>query len=168
MAIPKVDLVEWYGRAAAVPMGTRALDRVLWQVVPFNKALKPHVIQLSPDEVGVELKTRKLLHNHLGSMHAAAIFTVGEYVQGLLMLSNAGALGAELILTSLTIDYTAKAKGDVVARARMTPEIRATVKEGLARGDNTELQLQSVVSDAVTGKQLAVLRGTWKLRPPRV
>lgn len=167
MAIPKVDLVEWFGRASAVPLGTRALDRVLWQVVPFNKALKPHVVQLSLDEAGVELKLKRLLHNHLGSMHAAAIFTVGEYVQGLLTLSNAGAMGAELILTSLTIDYLAKAKGDVVARARMPAETRSTVMAGLARGENIEFHLSSVVSDAVTGKELAKLRGTWKVRPPR-
>src|SRR5689334_19820398 len=112
MAIPRIDLVTWFNRLQAFPMGTQALDRVLWRVVPFNLALKPHVIGMTNDDVSVAVgPLRRGLTNHLGSMHAAVLFTAAEYVQGLLIMSNAGRLGAELILKSLSIDYTAKAKG---------------------------------------------------------
>jgi acyl-coenzyme A thioesterase PaaI-like protein len=167
VAIPKLDLVSWFKRMNAFPMGSHALDRVLWRVVPLNAVLKPHLLDVGLDEVRVGLKIRKVLHNHLGSMHAGALFTVGEYSQGLLIMANAGAMGAELILVRLTIDYVAKARGDVVCTARINDETRQLVKDGLARGENTELVQTSVITDAMTGRELAVAKGTWKARPPK-
>ena len=167
MAIPKVDLVTWFKRMNAFPMGSHALDRVLWRVVPFNQILKPHVLDVTLDEVRVGLKMRKALHNHLGSLHAGVMFTLGEYAQGLLIMANSGAMGAELILVRLTIDYVAKGRGDVVCTARITEETRQTVKAGLARGENTGFVQQSTLTDAMTGQELAVAKGTWKARPPK-
>lgn len=66
---------------------------------------------------------------------------------------------------ALTIDYTAKARGDVFAEARMDEATRKLVKDGLARGDNTEVVLSSVVKDSASGSEVARLRGTWKARP---
>ncbi|MBI5496593.1 MAG: YiiD C-terminal domain-containing protein [Deltaproteobacteria bacterium] len=167
MAIPRVDLVTWFNRLSAFPMGREALDRVLWRVVPFNVALKPAVTRVSLDEVQVSLRMRRTMANHLGSMHAAALFTVGEYVQGLAIMANTGAMGAELILVTQHIDYTAKARGDVLAEARITEETRQQVRAGLERGENTEVVLESVVKDAKTGAEVARLRGTWRARRPR-
>jgi len=167
MAIPKVDIVSWFKRANALPMGTRALDRVLWRVVPFNKSLKPHVLNITPDEVRVELGLSTAAMNHLRSMHAAALVTVGEYSQGLLILANAGNLGAEVILKDLQIEYTAKGRGTVVASAAMTEETRQTIRDGLGRNENPQVVLTSTVSDVRTGETVATLRGTWKARRPK-
>jgi acyl-coenzyme A thioesterase PaaI-like protein len=148
-------------------MGSRALDRLMWRLVPFNRVLRPHVLSVTVDEVRVELKLRRILHNHLGTMHAAALVSVAEYAQGLLITANAGGMGAELILARLSMDYLAKARGDVVATARLAEGVRQQVVDALGRGDNTELTVQSVVTDAATGQDLAVLKGTWRARPPR-
>ena len=167
MILPRADLVGWFRRLNAFPMGSRALDRVLWRVVPFNKMLRPHLVSATREEVRVELKLRKSLHNHLDSMHAAALVSVGEYAQALLIVANAEGLGAEVILARLTVDYLAKARGDVVSTARMTDAARRAVKEGLGRGENVELSVQSVITDAGTGLELARLKGSWRARAPR-
>lgn len=167
MANFKVDLVAWYNRASLLPLGTRALDRVLWRVVPFNQSLKPHLLHVSTDEVRAEIKLTTAAMNHLRSMHAAALVTIGEYVQGLLILANAGSLGAEVILKDLHIDYTAKARGPVVASAIMTEQTRETIRDGLSRNENPQVILTSTVSDSATGQTVATLKGTWKARRPR-
>jgi acyl-coenzyme A thioesterase PaaI-like protein len=167
MAMPKIDLVSWFQRASLVPMGTRAMDRLLWRVVPFNRGIKPRVTMVSTDEVRAEVQLRKDTMNHLGSMHAGVLFTLGEYVQGLVIVANAGGLGAELILKEVSIDYKAKAKGAVAASARMADDVRAEIRAGLERGDNTAVTLVSNLVDSKTGDPLATLKGQWLARRPK-
>ncbi|MEW5850327.1 MAG: YiiD C-terminal domain-containing protein [Myxococcota bacterium] len=167
MALPKVDLVSWFNKASRLPKGRSVLDRALWQVVPFNASVKPRVIKLSEDEVVTEVALRRAVANHLGSMHAAVLVTVGEYAQGLLILANAGKLGAEIIIQRLSIEYTAKAKGTVQARCTLPPNFREHVAEALARGENPSVTLESVLTDKKTGQQVAVFTGLWRARRPK-
>ncbi len=165
--LPRVDLAAWFRRCQAVPLGTRAIDLVVARLVPLNGVLRPRLLHVAEDEVRVGLALRPVLRNHLGSMHAAALVAVGEYAQALLVYAGAGTTGVDTILATLDVEYLAKARGDVVAAARMDPGTRAGLRDALASGRNETLGLSSVVSDAVTGRELAVLRGGWRARAAR-
>lgn len=167
MEMPRVDVVAWYNRLSAIPGMTALWDRAFWQVVPFNRLVKPHVLTLTADEVVAQVRLRRSTMNHLRCMHASVLFTAGEYAQGLLIIANAGQLGAEVILRNFTIDYVAKARGNVLSRAEMTPEMRSTITEGLARGENPELTVTSTLTDEKSGAVVAVCKGVWRARRPR-
>lgn len=163
-AAASVDLLSWYQRAAGVPWGRQLLDRVMWQVVPLNRTIQPQLVQLSQDAAEVRVRFRRALSNHLGSVHASVLFTAGEYVQAMVILANAGSLGAQLIVKAVTIEYLAKGRGDLRASAQMPHDVRGHVQQGLDRGENVEFQVTSLVVDNRTGRRLAVLKGTWKAR----
>jgi acyl-coenzyme A thioesterase PaaI-like protein len=140
-----------------LPFGDTLFGWLVGFVVPYSGSVSPRVRTLAPGHARVEIRDRRRLRQHLGSVHAIALMNVAELASGLAMLT-ALPPGVRGIVTRITIEYRKKARGV------LTAESRATVPAALAAAEDHDFT--STVTDAA-GDVVAVATVTWRLAPER-
>ena len=133
--------------------GTRVFDAVSKLIVPHAARMGFHVIRLDDTSMTVTMPDKRGNRNHLDSIHAMALAHLGEYTTGALTL-YAVSPGHRTILTRYAIEYVAKARGTITARARFTRP----------KGDLDGKQV-TVPAELVdrSGRVVARAEATWKI-----
>lgn len=149
-------LLALWQRLAPLPGGTRLFSFLLGREVPYTATVRPHIVELRPGYARAEMSDRRVVRNHLNSIHAVALVNLAEVVGGLAMLT---ALPADMrgIVTGLSIEYRKKARGRLTAESTV-PALQASV--------DTELHVLSAVRDAA-GDVVAEMTVRWKVGPQR-
>jgi acyl-coenzyme A thioesterase PaaI-like protein len=146
-------LVLWQ-KCRNLPFGAQLFGMALRFSVPYTGALGPRVLQLEPGFARVALDDRRGVRNHLDSIHALALANLGEFASGAAMTT---ALSADIrsIVTGLTVEYVKKARGTVIAEARVTvPQVHGDV----------ERDVRAEIRDGA-GDMVSVITVRWKLSP---
>jgi acyl-coenzyme A thioesterase PaaI-like protein len=119
---------------------------------------------MSAGEATVVLPDRPELHNHVGSQHAGALFTVAETASGAAFVGTFAARMGDVVplAKAAEIAYEKVAKGPIEARA----ELGIDAAEALAKLDadgRVEFPCQVVLSDG-DGQQVATATVRWHVR----
>jgi acyl-coenzyme A thioesterase PaaI-like protein len=123
-------------------------------MVPYTGTIRPIIQEISPGRASVILRDRRVLRNHLNSIHAIALANVGELASGLALIA-ALPKSTKGIVTRLEIDYHKKARGQLIAVGE------AQVPETI--GESTTLQAYATIRDS-EGECVATLTVYWQLR----
>ncbi len=142
-----------------------ALDKVLTLGIPFNAPHGFTIKEISSDQVRVSLPNRKLNHNHIGGIHACAMATVGEYCAGLSLLSSFGISKYRLIMSELSVTYTWQGRTDLEGICNPGVIDTEAVKVSLDEGKTYSQNLETVIQEVKTGKEVARVKTTWQLKP---
>jgi len=136
--------------------------------VPMVGTLGMEYLELSPDHAVVRLPDDARWHNHVGGLHAGAMFTLAETASGAIVLANYGEMLGEVtpLAVEATIRYLKVARGPVTATAHMASKadaVIATLKAGGRPEFHVEVELTTGEGDEklVTGA-VTVL---WTLKP---
>lgn len=157
-AAPGERVLGLWHRLARWPGGDRLFSFLLGRMVPYSGSVRPRIRHLEAGRCRAGMRERRRVRNHLGSVHATALATLGELVTGLATLT-ALPPGVRGILTALQVSYEKKARGRLVAECRSdppAPEIGGASIEHRAVGE---------IRDA-EGDRVATVRATWRLSPP--
>jgi uncharacterized protein (TIGR00369 family) len=109
-------LRSWH-KLGRLPGGRRIFNFVFSRIAPFNAVISPRVLEVRPGTARIAMKERRRLHQHLKSVHAGALFTLAESTSGL-TLSASIPDSMRIIVTNISIDFTKKAHGLLVAEGR--------------------------------------------------
>lgn len=140
------------------PGGDRLFSFLLGRVVPYSGTVRPRVRTLKPGRCRVELRERRQVRNHLGSVHATALATLGELATGLAILT-ALPPGVRAILTGLEVEYEKKGRGRLIAECATTPE----PENG---GSPVPHRAAAEIRDA-EGARVVTLEAVWRLERRR-
>ena len=99
-----------------LPGGSRVFSFVLGFTAPYFSSIAPHVSDLKPGFVKVEMKKRRKVTNHIGTVHAIAMCNMAELAGGL-MTDVSIPKGARWIPAGMTVKYEKKATTDLTAIA---------------------------------------------------
>lgn len=108
------------------------------------------------------------LTNHIGSVHAGALFTLAETASGGAMMASFGQAvgeGVRPLVRKSEIRYLRVARGEIIATARIV-EPAAAIADRLAADGRTDLEVAVVLTDA-DGQVVAEMDVTWNLARPR-
>ncbi|HEU4698954.1 MAG TPA: hotdog fold domain-containing protein [Gemmatimonadales bacterium] len=152
-AVPRI-LAQWR-RLRDLPGGPWLFSRLVGRIAPYTGSIRPRVVALEPGYARVELADRRAVRNHLNSIHAVALVNLGEVASGLAMLA-AMPPGVRSIVTHLEIDYLKKARGPLVAEARVAPPRAVT--------EPVDHVVGADVRDAA-GDTVARIAVRWRLSP---
>jgi uncharacterized protein (TIGR00369 family) len=131
-----------YERFAKIPLGSLLLSRMLTFRAPYFSTIHPHVTDLRSGYCRVEIKDRRSIRNHLGTVHAGALCTLSELTCGLAVEAT---LPSHLrwIPKEMTVQYIKKARGKLVAECSVDPGI-------LIPGDvSVPLEIKDATGDTV-------------------
>jgi acyl-coenzyme A thioesterase PaaI-like protein len=145
---------ENWERFKGLPLGRQLFSRMMGIMVPYTGTIKPLVLELGPGRARVQMRDRRIVRNHLQSVHAIALMNLGEFTTGL-AFSYALPDGARFILKSLSIEFTKKARGTLIA------ECFCNVPDATVRAEHV---IESVVHDSA-GDVVARVKACWLLGP---
>ncbi len=114
------ELVARWGRFSRWPAGRRIFGRLVGMAVPYAGTISPEFLEVLPGRVRVRMRDRRGVRNHLRSVHAAALFNLGELAANM-ALTAAQPADARWIVTGSTIVYEKKARGTLEAVAELEP-----------------------------------------------
>ena len=148
-------LLNLWRRLGGTGPGRWLFSWLLGRGVPYSGTIGARVVELAPGSCVLELRDRRAVRNHLGSIHAIALLNLAELASGLAMLSGLPAT-ARGIVVHIEMDYLKKARG--VLRATSSAEAPAAVMEPL------DHVVEARITDA-DGDDVAVGRIHWRLGP---
>ena len=141
-----------------------ALPQLFRAAVPFAGFLGVEYGDVAPGRAVLRLADDPAKHNHIGTLHAGALFSLAESASGMAMMAAvADRLAAVTPLAAKAeITYRRVARGDVTASAR----VDAPLDEVLATLDAEGTVRFPVVVDLTddTGGVCAVVVVDWHLR----
>lgn len=108
----------WWRRLATLPLGKWLFSKALALLIPYTGTISPYVLEVRPGYAKVRLADRRLVRNHLSSIHALALANLGELTTGL-ALHFALKDNQRAILTNLNAEYHKKARGPITAIAQI-------------------------------------------------
>ncbi len=120
MARERNTVLDGWDRCRKWPAGGRLFGRILGLAVPYARTISPEFLEIAPGVARVRMRDRRRVRNHLGSVHAAALFNLGELTANT-ALSAAQPAGVRWIPTGSSIVYEKKARGTLEAIARLEP-----------------------------------------------
>lgn len=150
------QLLALWQRLAAFPGGRWLFGFLLGRAVPYTGTIRPRIRELAPGRVRVELRDRRAVRNHLGSIHAVALMNLAEASSGLALLAGLPPDGRG-ILVGLAIEYLKKARGTLVASCDFPP---------VTGSEKREVEVESTIRDAA-GDTVARARARWLVGPAR-
>ena len=134
------------------------------QVVPFVGYLDLRIEEIAAGQATVVLPDKAELHNHVGSQHAGALFTVAETASGAAFVGAFAERMGEVrpLARSAEISYEKIAKGEITARATLgVPTAEALGK--LDADGVVEFPCGIELSDAA-GETIATATVRWHVR----
>lgn len=148
-------------------MNGTELAAALAAAVPFNRHLALEYASVEPGKAEVRLADREEHRNHIGTLHAGALFTVAEAASGAAFVAAFAAQLADVVpvVESAEIRYSAPARGTVTATATLAAAYEDLLEE-LAREGKTRPPVEVRLVDG-SGREVAVMKVRWNVRKKR-
>ncbi len=118
---PMTSTHQLYQRLSARPLGRQAFSLAYMLKAPYFASVRPQVIEMAPHRAVVQIRKRRAVQNHIGTVHALAVGNGLEAAMGLLAEATV-APGARWIPKGISLDYVAKVPGDVRCHAETDPQ----------------------------------------------
>lgn len=109
-----------FKKLSQVPGGKAICSRVLTFNVPYFTSIRPKIITMDNGLCEVEMKDRRAVRNHLGTVHAIAMCNLCELAMG---LAAESAIPPDLrwIPKGMQVQYLKKARGTLRGTSRIDP-----------------------------------------------
>jgi len=141
------------------------------QAVPMVGTLGIVFDEVTPTRAVTHMPDQPPYHNHIGGLHAGAMFTLGETTAGALVLGHFGDMldDATPLAVEATIRFLKVARGVVTAVATLdvdAAELRAQVKAGERPEFTVNVELTTVQPDGSL-LQTGAMSVLWTVKPHR-
>lgn len=146
-----------------------SISRMLTERVPFARTLGIRIERVDADHSAVIMPFARERSNHVGTVHAAAIFGLGESAAGALALVTFGDLqqqGYVPLVAGASITYRRPASGDLRAEATLAPDTQARVRAELDSAGKARFSTHVAISNP-DGETAAEMDVDWAVITPR-
>ena len=143
------------------PLRTRARTLLLSRVVKFVGTAKLEIEELTAERAVVSVKNRRIVQNHIGGVHAAAMALLAETATGFVVGMNVPDDRVPVI-KSLKVEYKKRATGGLRAVASLT---QAQIDQ-IRQTEKGEVNVEVKVTDEA-GVEPVICEMIWAWTPKR-
>ena len=145
------------------PKGMRVwlVSKAIGKVVKLAGTTKTRIEKLTYHESTIVVRNLKRNQNHIGSVHACGMALAAESATGLLVGMNVPDSRVPVI-KSMNIDFVKRSSGDITAKAHLTDEQVALIRET----EKGEVTVPCTVTDA-KGVEPITVEMIWAWTPKR-
>jgi acyl-coenzyme A thioesterase PaaI-like protein len=155
-ASPGARLLSLWRVLSPWPGGRWLFSVLVGRTAPYTGTIGARIVELRPGFVRAQMRDRRIVRNHLRSIHAVALVNLAEVASGLAMLTGLPPT-LRAIVVGLSIDYVKKARGTLTAESTVVlPEIT----------ESREIQIHATIRDA-GGDDVARATVRWLVGPAR-
>ncbi len=150
-------------------MELETVNQMMTQGVPFNRVLNLRVVAVEPERAEVLLPEAPERLNHVGTVHAAALFGLGEASSGAIVLAAFGASQTDGIVplaASASITYRKPARGELRGVASLDQATQQRVRSDMQSNGKARFSVPVEIRDA-DGTVVAEMVVEWALVKPR-
>ena len=125
---------------------------MITQAVPFNRVLGVHVVATEPERAEVVLPAAPERLNHVGTVHAAVQFGLGEAASGTMVVSafaDVQADGFVPLAAQAKIAYRRAASGDLRGVASLSQDEQERVRKALRAAGKARFTVPVQILDSV-------------------
>ncbi len=155
-----LDSLEKYSPALARRLAIKYLD----MASPFNGHLKAKLKVWTPKKTLILIEAHRKIKNHLGGVHAGALFTLGETCAGLMLLKSFDLGKYRLILKTVTVDYSKQARGKCHGTCEISSGELKKLQINLKAAEAFLINLETNITSEV-GDLLCVAKTQWQIKP---
>ncbi len=127
------------------------IRRTITERVPFARELDVRIEQVEANRAVASMPFAVERTNHVGTVHAAAQFGLGETVAGALAFATFADLqqaGYAPVVATASITYKRPAAGDLRAEATLSPDEQARVRADIASAGKARYNVQVTITNA--------------------
>ncbi len=139
------------------------LRSLVSQAIPFLGKVGTRIDHIERGFARVSLPEDPTNTNHVGILHAGALFTLAETAGGVTVMSHEELLGQTFLIKSAEIRYLRRASGEIHAECRIPEADIEAVLSALNTEGKTSLTALVTVKDA-SGEVVAEFRPLFHLR----
>ena len=141
----------------------RRFSRMMQEIIPFNRPHRISVLDISPSGCKVDLPHRRRNLNHLGTMHACALATAGEYDAGLNVIEAFDLSEYRLIMSRLEVQYHRRPVGGCIAESSWAEGTLESIKAELKKEGVVAFSLVSKLKDSAAD-HVATTTTMWQVK----
>ncbi len=145
------------------------VSAIMTQAVPFNRVLGLQFVAVEPERAEVVMPEAPERLNHVGTIHAAAQFGLGEAASGAMVMAAFADLQGEgyiPLAASAQIAYRKPSKGGLRAVASLTTDEQARVRADVETNGKARFSVPVQLLDA-QGVVTTEISVEWALIKPR-
>lgn len=144
-------LKKYWDRLQNLPLGKKIFSFIISYIIPYTSTIKPYIKEAKPGFAKVILFEKRIIKNHLNSVHAIALANLGELCSGIALHFSLQD-HARAILKELKISYIKKARGNITAISNLDVVLLQT---------KGEIVIPAILYDE-QNNQVATLYATWQ------
>lgn len=144
-----------------------ARSAAMWALAfmsPFNARLKACLLEWTDRKCLIGVRRIRAVRNHVGSIHAGALFTLGETCAGLVIIRNFPFSGYRPLMSDVQVNYSRQARSDVTGECVMTDDMLADMRAVLEKGEVPSVRLVTNIYDDKK-EIVAVVSTQWQVKP---
>jgi acyl-coenzyme A thioesterase PaaI-like protein len=132
-------------------------------ISPFNRHLKARLMEWNDEKAVIQLRRIRRVRNHVGSIHAGALFTLGETCAGLVIIRNFPFKKFRPLMSDVKVTYSKQARGDVTGEAIIPAADIERMHETIRQGEVPSLEVTTNIFNDQR-EMIAVVTTTWQVK----
>jgi acyl-coenzyme A thioesterase PaaI-like protein len=113
-------MLKTYNRLSKLPGGRRVFSYAFVRKAPYFRSIRPRFVHVAPNYAALVLRSRRAVHNHIGTVHAIAVCNGLEAATGALAEATIPD-GKRWLPKGMEVAYLAKATSDLTCVAETDP-----------------------------------------------
>jgi len=131
---------------------------------PFNKHLKAKLLEWNNTKTRFRIQCHRGVRNHLGGIHAGAIFTLGETCAGFVLIKNFSLKKFRPIMSDVNVKYEKQARGTTFGTAEIKKAEVARINKELKSSKPSFVWLKTKIEND-KNELIATVNTKWQLKP---
>ena len=130
---------------------------------PFNAHLHSRLVKWTKNKIEIDLRCHRGVKNHVGGIHAGALFTLGETCAGLVLIRNFSFEEHRPLMAEVSVKFEKQARSLVHGVSEIADGALSSARKALKVGEAPFIPMLTLIVDDKDQK-IAEVKTVWQIK----